>query len=92
MEDTDDGSVEPEDPREWSSEKVSTFVRSLGAAQCFQSAGDQVLQLGVDDLENLKIDPLIIHLVTTHGTIQTLVVVIVGYDVLTVVVVGYEDS
>ena len=26
-----------------------TFVRSLGAVQCFQSAGDQVLQLGVDD-------------------------------------------
>jgi hypothetical protein len=47
MEGTDDGSVEP-DPREWSSEKVATFVRSLGAAQCFQSAGDQVLQLGVD--------------------------------------------
>ena len=46
----------------------------------------------MDDLENLKIDPLIIHLVTTHGAIQTLVVVIVGYDVLTVVVVGYEDT
>jgi hypothetical protein len=28
---------------------VDTFVRSLGASQCFQSAGDQVLQLGVDD-------------------------------------------
>jgi hypothetical protein len=48
MEGTDDGSVEPEDPREWISEKVATFLRSLGAAQCFQSAGDQVLQLGVD--------------------------------------------
>ena len=48
MEDTDDGSVEPEDPREWSSEKVVTFVRALGGAQCFQSATDQVLQLGVD--------------------------------------------
>jgi hypothetical protein len=48
MEDTDDGSVEPEDPHEWSPEKVATFVRGLGAAQCFQSAGDQVLQLGVD--------------------------------------------
>jgi hypothetical protein len=35
-------------PREWSSEKVVTFVRSLGGAQCFQSAGDQVLHLGVD--------------------------------------------
>ena len=42
-------SVEPEDPREWSPEKVATFVRALGDAQCFQSAGDQVLQLGVDD-------------------------------------------
>ena len=31
-----------------SSEKVATFVRSLGPTQCFQSAGDQVLQLGVD--------------------------------------------
>jgi hypothetical protein len=48
MEGTGDGSVEPEDPHEWSSEKVATFVRSLGAAQCFQSAGDQVLQFGVD--------------------------------------------
>jgi hypothetical protein len=45
MEATGDGSVEPEDPREWSPEKVATFVRSLGAAQCFQSAGDQVLEL-----------------------------------------------
>ncbi len=49
MEDTDDGSVDPEDPREWSPEKVDTFVRALGDAQCFQSAGDQVLLLGVDD-------------------------------------------
>ena len=49
MEDTGDGSVEPEDPREWSSEKVATFVRALGGAQCFQSVTDQVLQLGVDD-------------------------------------------
>jgi hypothetical protein len=48
MEGTGDGSVEPEDPREWSPEKVVTFVRELGAAQCFQSAGDQVLELGVD--------------------------------------------
>ncbi len=40
MEDTGDGSVEPEDPREWSPEKVATFVRALGDAQCFQSAGD----------------------------------------------------
>jgi hypothetical protein len=31
MEVTGDGSVEP-DPREWSSEKVATFVRALGAA------------------------------------------------------------
>jgi hypothetical protein len=35
--------------REWSVEKVVTFVRSLGPAECFQSAGDQLLQLGVDD-------------------------------------------
>ena len=48
MEGTGDGSVEPQDPREWSSEKVATFVRSLGTAECFQSAGHQVLQLGVD--------------------------------------------
>jgi len=48
MEGTGDGSVEPEDPHEWSSEKVATFVRALGGAQCFQSAEDQVLQLGVD--------------------------------------------
>jgi hypothetical protein len=47
MEDTGDDSVEP-DPREWSSEKVATFVRALGAAQCFQSPTDQVMQLGVD--------------------------------------------
>jgi hypothetical protein len=42
MEDTGDGSVEPwihEDPREWSSEKVATFVRSLGAAQCHSRTG-----------------------------------------------------
>ena len=26
-----------------------TFVRSLGPAECFQSAGDRVLYLGVDD-------------------------------------------
>ena len=49
VEDTGDGSVEQEDPREWSSEKVSTFVRTLGGAQYFQSVSDQVLQLGVDD-------------------------------------------
>ena len=49
MEDTDDGSVEPEDPHEWSSEEVATFVRVLGTGQCFQSVTDQVLQLGVDD-------------------------------------------
>ncbi len=48
MEDTDDGSVEPEDPHEWSPQKVATFVRGLGDSQCFQSAGDQVLLLGVD--------------------------------------------
>jgi len=48
MEDTGDDSEDPEEPHEWSSEKVATFVRALGDAQCFQSAGDQVLQLGVD--------------------------------------------
>jgi hypothetical protein len=31
------------------SEKVDTFVRSLGTTECFQSGGDQVLELGVDD-------------------------------------------
>jgi hypothetical protein len=49
MEGTGDDSVEWEDPREWSSEQVATFVRSLGPAECFQSVTDQVLQLGVDD-------------------------------------------
>ena len=49
MEDTGDDNVEPEDPHEWSSENVTTFVRSLGTSECLQSAGDQVLQLGVDD-------------------------------------------
>jgi hypothetical protein len=29
--------------------EMSTFVRPLGTGQCFQSAGDQVLRLGVDD-------------------------------------------
>ena len=48
MEGTGDVSVEAEDPLEWSSEKVATFVRGLGGAQCFQSASDQVFQLGVD--------------------------------------------
>ncbi len=50
--DTADDSVEVEDPHEWSSEKVSTFVRSLGTSKCFQSVGDQglaqLLYLGVD--------------------------------------------
>ena len=49
MEDPDDDSVEQEDPREWRPEEVPSFLRSLGGAQCFQSATDQVLQLGVDD-------------------------------------------
>jgi hypothetical protein len=44
-EDTGDDSV---DPREWCPEKVDTFLRSLGTPECFQSAGDQVLELGVD--------------------------------------------
>jgi hypothetical protein len=49
MEDTGDDSEDPEEPHEWSSEKVATFVRELGAPQCFQSTGDdQVLHLGVD--------------------------------------------
>ena len=76
----------------WAAIPVRAIVRAAvvtgGARVCDFSAEDRVRY----DLDNLKIDPLIIHLVTTHGTIQTLVVVIVGYDVLTVVVVGYEDS
>jgi hypothetical protein len=48
MEGTGDGSVEEEDPREWSPHQVATFLRALGTAECFQSAADQVLQLGVD--------------------------------------------
>jgi hypothetical protein len=28
---------------------IRTFVRSLGTSECYQSTGDQVLQLGVDD-------------------------------------------
>ncbi len=49
MEVTAHGSVEPQDPHEWSAETVVAFIRSLGPSECFQSAGDQVLQLGVDD-------------------------------------------
>ena len=41
--------MDPGDPREWSAEEVSTFVRSLGNTGCFQSVGYQVLNLGVDD-------------------------------------------
>jgi hypothetical protein len=52
MEGTGDGSMESEDPHEKSSEKVSTFVRttlrSVGPTLCFQSTGDQVLQLTVN--------------------------------------------
>ena len=48
MEGTGDDSVEQEDPLEWSSQQVTTFLRALGTAECFQSAADQVLQLGVD--------------------------------------------
>ena len=44
MEGTGDGSVE----HEWSPHQVATFLRALGTAECFQSAADQVLQLGVD--------------------------------------------
>jgi len=49
MEGTGDGSVEQEDPREWNPQQVATFLRSLGTAECFQSATGQVLQFGVDD-------------------------------------------
>jgi hypothetical protein len=49
MEDTGDGSVDQEDPHEWSSQKVASFLRALGTAEYFQSPTDQVLQLGVDD-------------------------------------------
>ena len=49
MEGTGDDSVEQEDPREWSPQQVATFLRALGTVECFQSATDQVLQLGVDD-------------------------------------------
>jgi hypothetical protein len=49
MEVTEHGSVVSQDPREWSTEKVVTFVRSLGPVECFQSDGDQVLQPGVGD-------------------------------------------
>ncbi len=48
MEDTGDGSVEEEDPREWSPQKVASFLRVLGTPECFQSAADQALQVGVD--------------------------------------------
>ena len=48
MEDTGDDSVESEDPHEWCTEKVVTFLRSLGTAECFHSPGDHVMQLGVD--------------------------------------------
>ena len=48
MEVTVHGSVETKDPHEWSAEKVVTFVRSLGPAECFQSVTDQVMKLGVD--------------------------------------------
>jgi len=44
MEATGDGTVETEDPHEWNSEKVDTFVRSLRTTECFQSGGDQVSQ------------------------------------------------
>ena len=40
MEDTGDDSVESNDPHEWCTEKVVTFLRSLGTAECFQSVGD----------------------------------------------------
>ena len=36
MEGTGDDSVEPEDPHEWSSEKVAAFVRSLGTVEWIQ--------------------------------------------------------
>jgi hypothetical protein len=43
MEVTADDNVESQDPHEWRSENVTTFVRSLGTPECFQSVGDQVL-------------------------------------------------
>ena len=43
MGDTDDVSVEPQDPREWSAEKVATFVRALGPPECFQSGTKVIL-------------------------------------------------
>ena len=43
MEVTGDVSVDREDPHEWSSQKVVTFVRSLGPGECFHSVGVQVL-------------------------------------------------
>ncbi len=49
MEGTGDDSVEEEDPREWSPQKVASFLRSLGTAECFQSVTRQVLLFGVDD-------------------------------------------
>ena len=59
MEVTSHVSVDQQYPRQWSTEKVATFVRSLGPAECFQSAGDQVglewmtvfslQRIGVDD-------------------------------------------
>ena len=49
IEDTGDDSAESEDPHEWCGEKVSTFLRSLGTPEWFQSAGDHPLHLGVDD-------------------------------------------
>jgi hypothetical protein len=49
MEGTGDDNVEMDPHLEWSSENVATFVRSLGTAECFQSVGDQVMQIGVDD-------------------------------------------
>jgi hypothetical protein len=46
---TGEVSVDLEDPLEWSSEKVTILIRSLGTTECFQSPGDQVLEWGVDD-------------------------------------------
>ena len=57
MQDLAHGSMDPQEPHEWSAEQVATFVRSLGTAECFQSAGHQVLQLGTLDQkrkENVK--------------------------------------
>jgi hypothetical protein len=67
MEGTGDGSVEEEDPLEWSSQKVASFLRALGTAEYFQSAADQVLQLGVDDSLFCKLSVIELEGVCGHA-------------------------